>query len=90
MFELGPASNDQHQKVGERCSDLNLDGVFTIGEHTKHTNSVLNNKILSKHFETKENLILSLRETLKSGDRILFKGSRGMEMDKIIEGVFSR
>ena len=90
MFELGPASNDQHQKVGERCSDLNLDSVFTIGEHTRHTNSVLSNKILSKHFETKENLILSLKETLKSGDRILFKGSRGMEMDKIIEGVFSR
>ena len=90
MFELGPASNDQHQKVGERCSDLNLDSVFTIGEHTRHTNSVLSNKILSKHFETKENLILSLKETLKSGDKILFKGSRGMEMDKIIEGVFSR
>ena len=90
MFELGPASNDQHQKIGERCSDLNLDGVFTIGEHTRHTNSVLNNKILSKHFETKENLILYLKETLKSGDKILFKGSRGMEMDKIIEGVFSR
>jgi len=43
---------------------------------------------LSKHFDTKENLILSLKQTLKSGDKILFKGSRGMAMDKIIKGVF--
>ena len=88
MFELGPTTNHQHQKIGEHCSDLNLDGVFTIGEHTRHTNSALKEQILSKHFNSKENLISSLKKTLKSGDKILFKGSRGMAMDKIIEGVF--
>ena len=88
MFELGATANDQHQKIGEHCSGLKLDGVFTIGEHTRHTNSALNNQILSKHFDTKENLILSLKQTLRSGDKILFKGSRGMAMDKVIEGVF--
>jgi len=88
MFELGPTSNNQHQKIGEKCSELDLDGVFTIGEHTKHTNSVLNNGIMSKHFDTKENMVVSLQEILQSGDMILFKGSRGMAMDKIIEGVF--
>ena len=88
MFELGPTTNHQHQKIGEHCSDLNLDGVFTIGEHTRHTNSALKKQILSKHFNSKENLISSLKKTLKSGDKILFKGSRGMAMDKIIEGVF--
>ena len=88
MFELGPTSNEQHRKIGERCSELGLDGVFTVGNHTKHTDSVLKNGIMHKHFETKENLIESLKSILNSGDKILFKGSRGMQMDQVIEGVF--
>ena len=90
MFELGPTTNEQHQKVGERCLELNLDGVFTIGEHTRHTNSMINNGMMSKHFKNKEDLITSLQKIIESGDKILFKGSRGMEMDKIIKGVFNQ
>ena len=88
MYELGPTSDKQHQKVGERCLELNLDGVFTIGEHTKHTNSIINDGMMSKHFMNKKDLIDSLQKIIESGDKVLFKGSRGMEMDKIIEGVF--
>ena len=88
MYELGPTSDKQHQKIGERCLELNLDGVFTIGEHTKHTNSIINNGMMSKHFMNKKDLIDSLQKIIESGDKVLFKGSRGMEMDKIIEGVF--
>ena len=88
MYELGPTSDKQHQKIGERCLELNLDGVFTIGEHTKHTNSIINGGMMSKHFMNKKDLINSLQKIIESGDKVLFKGSRGMEMDKIIEGVF--
>ena len=88
MYELGPTTDKQHQKIGERCLELNLDGVFTIGEHTKHTNSIINNGMMSKHFMNKKDLIDSLQKIVESGDKILFKGSRGMEMDKIIEGLF--
>ena len=89
MFELGPTTDEQHQKVGERCLELNLDGVFTIGEHTRHTNSMINNGMMSKHFKNKKDLIITLQKIIEGGDKILFKGSRGMEMDKIIKGVFN-
>jgi len=36
----------------------------------------------------KKDLIDSLQKIIESGDKVLFKGSRGMKMDKIIEGVF--
>ena len=88
MYELGPTTDMQHQKIGERCLELNLDGVFTIGEHTKHTNAIINNGMMSKHFMNKKDLIDSLQKIIESGDKVLFKGSRGMEMDKVIEGVF--
>jgi UDP-N-acetylmuramyl pentapeptide synthase len=33
-------------------------------------------------------LILTLKNELQSGDIILLKGSRGMAMETIIEGIF--
>ena len=88
MFELGDSSADQHMKVGYKCTEIELDQVFTIGNDTKYTDSVLNGNIKSAHFETPAGLIAALKNSLRTGDKVLFKGSRGMAMEKIIEGVF--
>ena len=68
---------------------MGLDGVFTIGEHTVHTDSAIQKGVAHQHFSSQESLIESLKNTVNSGDKILFKGSRGMAMEKVIEGVFS-
>ena len=67
MYELGPTSDKQHQKIGERCLELNLDGVFTIGEHTKHTNSIIKDGMMSKHFMNEKDLIEAYNKNLISG-----------------------
>jgi len=89
MFELGPTSHEQHRQVGEKCIELELDGVFTLGENTVYTDSVINNDIDHQHFESHDAMIDSLKEMVHSGDKILFKGSRGMAMEKVIKGVFT-
>ena len=89
MFELGPTSDEQHRKVGEKCTELGLDGVFTLGDNTVHTDSAINSGIDHIHFDTREDLIENLRKNIHSGDKILFKGSRGMAMEKVIQGVFT-
>jgi UDP-N-acetylmuramoyl-tripeptide--D-alanyl-D-alanine ligase len=88
MYELGKSTKIQHRQVGLKCSELSLDLVFTLGEHTKNTNSALVGGIKNQHFLSKENLILTLKNELQSGDIILLKGSRGMAMETIIEGIF--
>ncbi len=88
MFELGNTSNAQHRRVGERCSELGIDSVYTIGDYTKHTGSAIRNGVRHSHFNSKKSLIDSLKEDIQAGDKILFKGSRGMAMEKVIEGVF--
>jgi UDP-N-acetylmuramoyl-tripeptide--D-alanyl-D-alanine ligase len=88
MFELGTSSNEQHRRIGQKCSELNLDGVYTIGEHTKHTDSAISNVVDHSHYKSKDNLITSLKKKIIAGDKILFKGSRGMKMEKVIAGVF--
>ena len=88
MLELGELSKQQHLKVGEKCKELNLDFVYTYGNETKVTCKALNNKILHSHFDSKSNLVSKLKKDLIPGDKILFKGSRGMAMDTIISEVF--
>ena len=62
--------------------------MFTLGEHTKYTNNVLDSSIQNEHLNDKNAMIESLKAIINPGDQILFKGSRGMKMEKIIEGVF--
>ena len=88
MFELGNQSQRIHQEVGEKCSDANLDGVFTVGPLSIHTDTQLKNIELHKHFDSKDDLTSQLKRIIKNGDKILFKGSRGMSMETIIQGVF--
>ena len=88
MFELGHSSNEQHRQIGEKCSDLELDSVFTLGKNTIHTSSAIKENITHQHFDSKETLINTLKKAVGPGDKILFKGSRAMEMEKVIEGVF--
>tara|TARA_S200000501_G_scaffold228577_1_gene214351 strand:+ start:5 stop:1345 length:1341 start_codon:yes stop_codon:yes gene_type:complete len=88
MLELGKLSTKQHIKVGEKCSELNLDLVYTFGTESKVTNNALSSRIHNSHFDSKSNLISKLKKDLKPGDNVLFKGSRGMAMDNIISEVF--
>ena len=88
MLELGAASTQQHQKLGSKCSEVNLDAVFTIGKETMSTQSVINGVPINLHYNNSDDLISSLKSQLKDNDKVLFKGSRGMKMEKIISGVF--
>ena len=35
-----------------------------------------------------ESIFIGLKNTIRKGDKILFKGSRGMAMETVIQGVF--
>ena len=89
MFELGQDTELHHRKKGEKCKQTELDAVHLLGEKTLFTNMELNSSIIHRHYSSKNELITSLKESFKEGDKILFKGSRGMAMETVIQGVFS-
>lgn len=90
MAELGEYSKEYHEKIGKRCDELGIDAVFTIGKETKIIDRILKNVAWHKHFEDRENLAKNLLKFIKKNDVILFKGSRSMEMEKIIQGVTNK
>ena len=88
MLELGDASEEQHRNLGYKCSSSNLDAVFTLGENALFIKESVKGIKKNHHFEIRKDLINSLKLELKENDKVLFKGSRGMKMEEIIEGVF--
>ena len=88
MLELGEASIEQHTKLGIKCTEVKLDAIFSLGEETKIIHSKANNTAINLHFNKPKELINSLKHHLIKNDTVLFKGSRGMKMEKVISGVF--
>lgn len=84
MFELGEFAQDHHRELGEYISKSNIDLLLATGELTKHTVDTASG-IDATFFQNKNDLISALRKITQSGDVIYVKGSRGMQMETIIE-----
>lgn len=82
MFELGEASQNEHQKVAELAIELGFENVFLIGEHFSKV-KVSNQRI--KTFQDR----LTAKEWFSSNpfefDYLLVKGSRGMALENLVD-----
>jgi len=87
MFEMGSAAEEAHAHVGRACLDSKLDAVFTTGQFAEIVTRIASARFPSFHFRTKERLLEQLRRFCQPGDVLLVKGSRGMAMETIIQGL---
>ncbi len=87
MLELGEKSSNHHSQVGEYCNEKNIDLVFTIGTETVFTHNTIRNGVEKHHMDNKADLVSAIVDTLHDGDVILFKGSRGMAMESLIQDL---
>lgn len=89
MLELGDFSDEAHRRVGEKAFETDCGMVVTFGEAAENiTNSFIEKGGLGKAFKDKAELTDYLRQTLKEGDTVLFKGSRGMKMEEIFTSLY--
>ena len=88
MLELGQESIAFHKKAGQFIADINADLLITLGNYSEHILSGANSSGLAKtktirfldHQETADYLSTNTHQ----GDVVFIKGSRGMEMEKIL------
>ena len=83
MFELGNDSIHYHQEIINYLEKINDSIIYIVGEYfcnTKHSDKI-------KSFSSKKELINNLSKTNVSNYSILIKGSRGMQLEKIIEFI---
>ena len=89
MLELGDAAWAEHYKIG-RIAAEKADMVFAYGPHASR---VISGTItggmpetMGRAFEDAGELVQALKRAAKPGDVLLFKASRGMHLEKILEG----
>lgn len=83
MLELGSKSSQLHQQVIEQALAIHPQGVIVLGQEMR---IAAKNFANVKSMDTHEEIIKVLQETLQPGDLVLLKGSRGMQMEKILNG----
>ena len=90
MLELGACSPAEHYRVG-RMAALTSDLVFAFGPNAARVVSgCLTGGMDTLHalaYTDKEKLIADLKLTCKPGDTLLVKGSRGMHMEQVVDGL---
>ena len=89
MLELGKYSDVSHENVGKYTENKNIDILFTYGAKAKHIAEGAKGFVDEiKSFDDKTELAKALLETLKDGDAVLFKASRGMKLEDVINSLY--
>jgi len=85
MLELGELASMAHQNVGKMCRELGIDFAAIIGENAQEVGQGIGDESRYKIFHTHDEIIQFMKGFLKKDDVVLVKGSRGMQMEKILE-----
>lgn len=89
MLELGEASDSEHQGVGRLAAELGVDVLVAIGSSSETTAEGARKAGLKDvfSFNSKKNAIELLKRILHEGDTVLVKGSRGIALEEVVEGL---
>lgn len=91
MLELGSYSEKAHRSVGEYAAQCHIDALYTFGENSKYMADSAKKDGLDRVFEftDSEELAYALMKELKSGDTVLFKASRGMQLENVFGKIYT-
>ncbi|MDE2216384.1 MAG: UDP-N-acetylmuramoyl-tripeptide--D-alanyl-D-alanine ligase [Planctomycetota bacterium] len=89
MLELGKESPQLHREIGETIAHLNIDLLWTVGEHASEiakgakSSGMSEGRVVS--FKDVADITAPEISELKENDTVLIKGSRGMHLENIVE-----
>ncbi len=86
MLELGVAGDVEHEAIGRYIQQSPVDMLFTFGERARIIGREAP-ELFRGHFECREKLLAALLAVLQEGDTLLFKGSRGMKLEQVVDAL---
>lgn len=91
MLELGKNAKTYHKNVGEYVASSKADYLLCFGENSVFYIEGAVKKGFDprhcRHFDTRDELSQFLRDQVKENDAVLFKGSRGMKLEEVVESL---
>lgn len=94
MKELGTQTESEHRLIGRRAADSNVNAVFFYGDESAAAfrealvaQSASEDGKLIQWTEDFEELQKMVQSFIKTGDLVLLKGSRGVELERLTTGI---
>ncbi len=88
MLELGENTKEYHRQVGEYAGRSRVDELLLYGELAKNIGYGAEQYIgRIKHFDTLSDIAEYLKAEVKPGTAVLFKGSRGMKLNEVVDAL---
>jgi UDP-N-acetylmuramoyl-tripeptide--D-alanyl-D-alanine ligase len=88
MFELGQHSAKEHRSLGQRAAKGGIDALYLLGDRSVDVRQgALRSGMRAEQIiigRDHADLARRLRARVQRGDWLLFKGSRGMKMEKVL------
>ncbi|MFD1360248.1 UDP-N-acetylmuramoyl-tripeptide--D-alanyl-D-alanine ligase [Lentibacillus salinarum] len=87
IFELGEQSKPLHRSVADSI-DHSVDAVLTCGDESAEIASAVKHQypsVDSRHFTSKQALLNALEAYVEADTLLLFKASRGMQFESLVE-----
>jgi UDP-N-acetylmuramoyl-tripeptide--D-alanyl-D-alanine ligase len=89
MFELGKQSTKEHRQLGKAAASANIDALYLLGKLAAEVRKGAASAGMRAERivvgKDHADLARQLRNRVKSGDWLLFKGSRGMKMERVLQ-----
>ena len=90
MKELGDHSVELHRQIGEAIAQQGIDQLLILADPAEAQAmsdgaGAGTKAVPTQQFESHEALAQHLQEMMMAGDRILFKASRSVELDKVVD-----
>jgi len=94
MLELGLSSSAAHENAGKRIGGMNFGHLFFLGKEASHLAAGAKSAGMARQkvhvAQNHEEVLQGLEKVVQEGDWILVKGSRRMQMERIIQGLEDR
>ena len=90
MLELGQLSAQFHKEVGKMVANSKIDLLLCYGTEALHICEGAKQAGFGEvfHFHSKENMVSYIKSVLQKGDAIIFKASRGVCLEEVMEKLF--
>jgi UDP-N-acetylmuramoyl-tripeptide--D-alanyl-D-alanine ligase len=91
MKELGDYAEELHRKVGEQVAALKIDALYILDTGAEGTAIAQGaTTVPTQQFDTHDALIEHLVKRVEKGDRLLFKASHAVGLDRVVNALKTR
>ena len=87
MAELGENAPQMHADIGLYAKQKGIEQFFAFGALSAKASLAFGGH--AQHFDSLESLILAVKQQMKQGVTVLVKGSRAMQMERVVKALIA-